>query len=601
MKRLFIFIYLIISVLSAFSQQAVVLDPRTVTVPRYTDLATIQSAISSPQTGMLVYNNATLSYWFYNGTIWQSIPTTSSSSPWLTSGNNINNNNIGNVGIGTPTPFAKLDILHAGGIGINVKSSSSVSTIDIDGASGGAELRLINNGNLKWKLDNIPTSNNFEIFEFGAGNGQRFMIQNGTGNIGIGQSSPTSKVDILHSGGSGLRVKSTSSFSTIDIDGSSGESALRYYANGTQMWNLRNSSSNNNLELYENGGFLRLTVQDATGNVGINEENPLATLHVKTNQPGNATAIFQGTNINSSFNRGLAENTYINGGLPNSESHINYQTSGNVSIANGGGKVGVGINSVAANERMEVNGRLRLRKDIFTSGLWLNNAVNGTAITDGAFMGLSNDVAGSEKVGFWLNGNYRWEVDRDGNTTQNSVTASNLAGTGNRNVLVDANGKFTTSGVSEIYVLSPMDFVPSSNGQIYSCDYNFFTPTDGSEVVRAPVHLPNGSKILNVTFYFKDTNPNKNLKFGFSSIDLETTNQGISNFHQEYTSIGTPGLSNSGVLSIYNPNVYNSDENNYIFVTPVDNSNVLTTWPSAVEQLANQFLHIKGVKITYSY
>ncbi|MCF8323474.1 MAG: hypothetical protein K9I84_00840 [Leadbetterella sp.] len=79
------------------------------------------------------------------------------------------------------------------------------------------------------------------------------------------------------------------------------------------------------------------------------------------------------------------------------------------------GKVGIGTGTVSVNEILEINGRLRLRKDTFTSGLWLNNAVNGTAITDGAFIGLSNDVAGSEKVGFWLNGNYRWEVDRAGN------------------------------------------------------------------------------------------------------------------------------------------------------------------------------------------
>jgi hypothetical protein len=592
---------LIISTLSVFSQQTAVMDPRSISVPRYTNLASIQSAILSPQVGMLVYNNATSSYWFYDGTNWQSIPTSSSNSPWLASGNNIYNNNIGNIGIGTSTPFSKLDILHGGGIGINVKSSSSVSTIDIDGASGGAELRLIHSGNLKWKLDNIPTSNNFEIFEFGASNVQRLLLQSGTGNLGIGQSNPSSKVDILHSGGSGLRVKSTSSFSTIDIDGSSGESALRYYANGTQMWNLRNSSLNNNLELYENGGFLRLTVQDATGNVGINEDNPLATLHVKTTQSGNTTAIFQGTNVNSSFNRGPLESTFINGGLSNSESHINYQASGNVSIANGGGKVGIGINSVAANERMEVNGRLRLRKETFTSGLWLNNAVNGTAITDGAFMGLSNDVAGSEKVGFWLNGNYRWEVDRAGNTTQNSVSATNLVGSGKRSVLADANGKLTTTGLSEIYVLSPFDFTPSNNTQVYNRGQNFFEAIDGSGSISAPVHLPNGSKLVNVTFYFRDTDPDINLKFDFYSISLTNTSQTVYNYHQSFTTSGTPGLNDSGILTISNPDVYNSQNNLYISVSPVDNSNLLSSWPTILSILQNRSLQIKAVKITYSF
>ena len=83
------------------------------------------------------------------------------------------------------------------------------------------------------------------------------------------------------------------------------------------------------------------------------------------------------------------------------------------------GKVGIGTSTISTNEQMEVNGRVRIRRNAFASGLWFNNSVNGTSISDGAFVGLSNETAGSETVGFWVGGNFKFLVDRSGNTTMN--------------------------------------------------------------------------------------------------------------------------------------------------------------------------------------
>ncbi|MEI2740082.1 MAG: hypothetical protein V9F01_15005 [Chitinophagaceae bacterium] len=45
----------------------------------------------------------------------------------------------------------------------------------------------------------------YEIFELGGG-GSRFVIQDGTGNVGIGATtSPSYKLDVEHGGSTGLR------------------------------------------------------------------------------------------------------------------------------------------------------------------------------------------------------------------------------------------------------------------------------------------------------------------------------------------------------------------------------------------------------------
>lgn len=69
MKKTTLFILLILS-FSTFAQQASEIDPKTIRLPRYTNLTAITSAISSPQQGMMVYNNATASHWYYNGSDW---------------------------------------------------------------------------------------------------------------------------------------------------------------------------------------------------------------------------------------------------------------------------------------------------------------------------------------------------------------------------------------------------------------------------------------------------------------------------------------------------------------------------------------------------
>lgn len=178
----------------------------------------------------------------------------------------------GNVGIGeTASPSYKLHVQHGGATGIKSQSapgSGSFSVVDIDADNGDAALRFQKAGTGQWNTRNRPADNYYEIFELGGG-GSRFVIQDGTGNVGI-NTDPTYKLDVLHGGATGIRNQSSASFSVIDIDAANGDAALRFANAGTNQWNMRNNPSNNDLQVFElGGGGERLAIKDATGNIAV--------------------------------------------------------------------------------------------------------------------------------------------------------------------------------------------------------------------------------------------------------------------------------------------------------------------------------------------
>src|SRR5688500_15216343 len=67
-----------------------------VLVPRMTSAE--RTAIAAPAKGLLVFDNTTSSFWYYNGVAWT--PLSGSANYWTLSGANIYNNNAGNVGVG---------------------------------------------------------------------------------------------------------------------------------------------------------------------------------------------------------------------------------------------------------------------------------------------------------------------------------------------------------------------------------------------------------------------------------------------------------------------------------------------------------------------
>jgi len=110
------------------------------------------------------------------------------------------------------------------------------------------------------------------------------IYNNGT-NVGIGTSTPSHKLDVVHSGSTGILVKSTAGFSVMDIDAKSGDAALRFMKDGATQWNLRNQPGTDNFEFYEMGSGSRMVIEDSTGHIGIGTLTPISQskMHVASN------------------------------------------------------------------------------------------------------------------------------------------------------------------------------------------------------------------------------------------------------------------------------------------------------------------------------
>jgi hypothetical protein len=96
-----------------------------------------------------------------------------------------------------------------------------------------------------------------------------------------------------------------------------------------------------------------------------------------------------------------------------------YSTNGTgIALLSGSGKVGLGVTpNLNADERVDILGRLRIRGNGSTAGVWFNNAANSIVYTDGAFSGMKNDT----EVGLFIGGNWRFWVNNAGNATLTGI------------------------------------------------------------------------------------------------------------------------------------------------------------------------------------
>lgn len=162
-------------------------------IPRMT--AAQRTAIASPATGLMVYETTTNSIWIYNGAAWIQ-QSSAGTSPWSTSGTNIFNTNTGRVGIGTSTPAASAELeINSTSTGLLIPRMTSAQRLVI--ASPAAGLLVYETTTSSFWFYNGSVWN-----QIGTGGASPWTVSgttiynSNTGNVGIGTSTPASKVHV---------------------------------------------------------------------------------------------------------------------------------------------------------------------------------------------------------------------------------------------------------------------------------------------------------------------------------------------------------------------------------------------------------------------
>lgn len=402
-----------------------------------------------------------------------------SSGQWTTSGSDVYYN-TGKVGIGTTTPSVDL----------HVKNTTTWAQMMIESSGSNADsgLRIKDTGG-DWKIGNNiygVGSGIFSIFDFTAM--QNRLVIDANGNVGIGRSWPSARLDIL--GASNNSGNAPSALSVVGGDGT---------GNGGGISLVGGSSTNSG-----DGGSIVLTaghtqVASSTGgNLSIGGSTWGGAGGPVSAVGGSGSNGYDGGALNltgGSAGGGHGGNVIINGGSA-------WVNNGDVILANLRGKVGVGTASPGST--LDVKGTLRLSGS--TSGyVGLAPAANAGSTT---YTLPNSDGNPNQTLSTNGSGQLSWV------STPKSVFILN-----NNNVTSNQNYDLLTTAPTGLYRISSyiVNSTVASSGS--SCNaqirYNFsqnlggaFETSIGSSVSGTSGGVSQGT----VTFYHADPSANIVLK-----------------------------------------------------------------------------------------
>lgn len=179
-------------------------------IPRM--LSTERTAIASPATGLLVFDNTTNSFWFYNGAVWVELTSgslsgsgTSNFIPKFTGSNSIGNSSLedkaDSLVLTTKVAFEKSNG------SLYFRDSSASIHFPVPGNNSPAMVYMFPSGLQNKDRMVVSLSPSFpnwglefrdstDAFHFRSNSGRKFSFELGSGNLGIGVEDPSFTLDI---------------------------------------------------------------------------------------------------------------------------------------------------------------------------------------------------------------------------------------------------------------------------------------------------------------------------------------------------------------------------------------------------------------------
>jgi len=316
----------------------------------------------------------------------------------------------GNVGIGETAPLGKLHIKSAdagsitpnsshedliiegsGNTGINIFSGTSSYQYLAFGDSGGS-----NRGYVRYHHGS-------DQMVLRAGGTDTVHI-NGNGNVGIGETSPGSKLHIKDATNISASAQGAGQFR---VEGSGYTTSIAMDATRAHIYH---NSSLRNLSFGTNES-IDMTIKGSNGNVGIGTTNPASNLHIKTSVDN---SVAQGLVIERSANTDRGYINYNGGGFQfrstvgdpivfgeTDAEHMRILPDGNVGIGTSSPNATLSLSDGTDVFDFGVTANLLMIKSVTADGsddhrIILDAGNGGTSSTRGAFIALSGNESTSE-------------------------------------------------------------------------------------------------------------------------------------------------------------------------------------------------------------
>jgi|GEM_PF-5419185 len=308
----------------------------------------------------------------YTGTGWTNFGAGSSSSEWTISGSDIYNGNTGNVGVGTSTPAARLDVLTGGTYGLRSTNTGSGNFAVYGSSIGNNSTGVFGQGGIGAGSTGVEGYNVAGKGVFGhsvSGTGGYFSSITGngiiveTGKSGFGTTTPAEMLDVnggIHLGNTTTTNAGTMRFNGTNFQGYNGSSWTTFSSGGTSQWTTSGADIYNN-----NSGQVSIgsTVPDPTYKFAVTD--PIGAISGISSGSGSTGIYGEGitygikalsTNGSAIYGNSVHGNGRV--GSFNSGTGGYFASLSGYALITSGGNAGIGTNNPV--QMLDVNGALHI-------------------------------------------------------------------------------------------------------------------------------------------------------------------------------------------------------------------------------------------------